>query len=103
MRRWDLRPPKLHLQSDLAALSVLDAALDAARAALVAEHPDARRLGRPTDEPLPPLIVVAALLVERTVELQRLLDRYRRVLDDFQLTNGLRLKYGAARQQSFPF
>ena len=103
MKRWDLRPHRLQLQADLPALCVLDAALDAARAALVAEHPDARRRRKPPDEPLPPIIVVAALLVERTVELQRLLDRYRRVLDDFLLSNGLSLPLVADRQQAFPF
>lgn len=103
MKRWDLRPLQLNLQSELAALSVLDAALVAARAALVAEHPDARRLGMRTDEPLPSLLVVAQLLVHRTVELQHLLDRYRRVLEDFQLTNGLRPRHGTGRQIDLPF
>ncbi len=93
----ELCPAEVHLEPELAALHVLDAALMAARVALIAEHPDAGHLGLYHEpEPLPPIVVVAALLVDRTLELRGLLMHYRRTLDDFRAAEH-------DRQADFPF
>ena len=78
-----LCPHAVHLQPELAALAILDAALVASHAALLAEHPVAagpRAL--PSAHPAPALIPIAALLIQRSAELRRLLARYQRVIDD---------------------
>ena len=79
----ELSPHEVHRKPELAALAILDAALMASRAALIAEHPNAgHRRGRlHSPEPSPPLIGLATLLLERTAELRRLLTRYGRARD----------------------
>ncbi len=78
----ELCPHDVHRKPELAALALLDAALMASRAALIAEHPTAgHRRGLHPPEPSPPLIGIATLLLERTAELRRLLTRYGRALD----------------------
>lgn len=90
----ELCPSEVRREPELPTLAVLDAALMAARAALIAEHPDAGCLH--TAGPVPPLLMVAALLVDRTHELRALLTRYRRALDDFRAAEDF-------RQSEFPF
>jgi hypothetical protein len=65
----------------LAALARLEAALLAARAALIAEHPDAGCRGRHAAKPARPLVLIAARVIERMTELRPWLTRYRRALD----------------------
>lgn len=83
MRAGELGPNDVLRKPQLAALAILDAALMAARAALIAEHPDVGPLGLHAAEPSRPLVIIAALLVERTAELRHLLSRYRRAIDAF--------------------
>jgi hypothetical protein len=79
----ELSPHDVHLKPELTALAILDAALMASRAALIAAHPNAgHRRGRHCPAPSPPLIGIATLLLERTAELRRLLTRYGRALDN---------------------
>jgi hypothetical protein len=97
MRRLDdLCPHKLLLEPELAALAILDTALMASRAALISEHPEAGHFGIHAEVRLPPLVVVAALLVDRTTELRGLLAHYRRALADFRSDPD-------DRQVEFPF
>ena len=77
MRAAELSPNDLLLAPQLAALAILDAALMAARAALIAEHPDVGV----RDLPARPLLISTALVIERAAELRRLLTRYRRAID----------------------
>ena len=78
-----LCPNAVHLQPELAALAVLDAALLASHAALLAEHPVAAGPpALPSAAPAPALLPIAALLIQRSAELRRLLSRYQRVIDD---------------------
>ncbi len=95
MMTAELDPNRVHRQPELAALAALDATLMAARAALIAEHPDAGAYGfyRPGPMPLP--LIIAVLLVDRAAELRCLLIRYRDALDDFYAD--------CARQTDFPF
>jgi len=81
MRAAELRPHEVLRTPQLAALAILDAALMAARAALIAEHPDVGPRGLHAAEPSRPLGISAARLVERIAELRHLLTRYRRALD----------------------
>lgn len=81
MRAVELGPNDLLHTPQLAALAILDAALMAARAALIAAHPDAGPRGRHAAEPARPLGLITALVIERTAELHSLLTRYRRALD----------------------
>lgn len=81
MRAAELGPNALLLTPQLAALALLDAALLAARAALIAEHPDAGPRGLHAAQPAPPRVLIAARVVERTTELRHLLTRYRRAID----------------------
>jgi hypothetical protein len=62
----------------LGPLAILEVALTAFRAALLAEHPRARLLGTSSLAPQPPIVALAALVLERTAELRVLLARYRR-------------------------
>lgn len=91
----DLDPTRVRCEPELTALAVLDAALMAARAALIAEHPHAGTCGfyRPGPMPLPQIIAV--LLVDRAVELRCLLVRYQDARDDFHTE--------CVRQTEFPF
>jgi hypothetical protein len=57
------------------------AALMAARAALIAAHPDAGPRGLHAAQPARPRVLIAARVVERTAALRHLLTRYRRALD----------------------
>ncbi len=77
------RIPDVSLDPELASLAVLDAALEASRTALLAEHPDAGSFQNATD-PLPPLVVLAGLLVMRADELLWLLGHYRRAVEEFR-------------------
>lgn len=83
MRAAARGPNALSLTPQLAAaLAILDAALMAACAALIAEHPDAGpRGGLHAAQPARPLLLIAARVVQRTAELRHLLTRYRRALD----------------------
>jgi hypothetical protein len=72
----DLDPSRVRREPELAALSVPDAALMAARTALTAQHPEADTYGLYSSGPMPPLLLIAALLVDRTAELRCLLTRY---------------------------
>ena len=81
MRAAELGPTALLLTPHLAALALLDAALMAARAALIGEHPDAGPRGLHAAQPAPPRVLIAARVVGRTTELRRLLTRYRRAID----------------------
>ena len=84
MLTQDLSPTELRREPELAVLAVLDASLAASRMALIAEHPDADDFHIACNVPTPPLTVVAALLVDRTVELRSLISRYTLALDDFR-------------------
>ena len=77
-----LCPNAVRLQPELAALAILDAALLASHAALLAEHPAAGPRTLHSAEPAPSLTPIAALLIQRSAELRRLLSRYQRVIDD---------------------
>lgn len=81
-RRYDA----LRLDPELATLAILDAALQASRAALIAEHPDARCLDD-HQEQIPPVVILASLVVARAKELRALLAHYRRAVDDFRVVN----------------
>jgi hypothetical protein len=81
MRAAELSPHELLRAPQLAALAILDAALMAARAALIAEHPDVGLRPRPAAEPARPLLISTARVVAHTAELRHLLTRYRRALD----------------------
>ncbi len=95
MMTADLDPDRVRREPELAALTVLDAALMAARTALIAQHPEAGIYGFYRSGPMPPLLVIAALLVDRTAELRCLFKRYRHALDDFHAD--------CDRQTEFPF
>lgn len=95
MMTAELDPSRVRREPELAALSVLDAALMAARSALAAKHPDADTYGFYLSGPMPPLLLIAVLLVDRTAELRCLLTRYRHALDDFRAA--------CDRQTEFPF
>jgi hypothetical protein len=82
MRAPALGPNVLLHTPQLAALEILDAALMAARAALIAEHPDAGPRGLHAAQPARPLVLIAARVVERTTELRHLLTCYRRASVD---------------------
>jgi hypothetical protein len=82
MRAAELGPHDLLRTPQLAALAILDVALMAARAALIAEHPDAGPRGAHVAEPSRSRVIIAARLVARTAELRQLLTRYRRAIDD---------------------
>jgi len=96
MRAAARGPTDVLLAPHLATLALLDAALMAARAALIAEHPDVEPRGLHAAEPARPLGIIAALLVERTAELRPLLTRYRRALDACQADHD-------RRQAELPF
>ena len=81
MRATELGPNDLLRAPQLAALAILDVALMAARAALIAEHPDVGVRDLPAAEPARPLLISTALVIERAAELRRLLTRYRRAID----------------------
>ncbi len=81
MRATELGPNDLLRAPQLAALAILDVALMAARAALIAEHPDVGPRGLHAAEPARPLGIITALVIARTAELRPLLTRYRRALD----------------------
>jgi len=78
MRAPEIRPHDLLRAPQLGPLAILDVALTASRAALMAEHPRARLLSACSLGPQPPIVALAALLLERTAELRLLLARYRR-------------------------
>jgi hypothetical protein len=86
MMATELCPREVHLNPQLAALAILDAALLAlaSGAALIAQDPAA--------QPLPPLV---STLLERTLELRRLLSRYTRALEQSRDKND--------GQAEFPF
>jgi hypothetical protein len=92
----ELDPNRISLEPERAALAILDAALMATRAALVAQHPEAAEdgfvYGAP---PMPPILLIALLVVDRTNELRGLLARYRFALDE--------CRADCARQTEFPF
>lgn len=82
MRAAARGPTALLLTPHLAALARLEAALLAARASLIAEHPDAgSRGGLPAASSARPLVRIAARVIERITELRPWLTRYRRALD----------------------
>jgi len=74
----EIRPDELLHAPQLGSLVILDVALATCARALIAEHPRARHLSASALEPQPPIVAIAALLVERTAELRLLLARYRR-------------------------
>jgi hypothetical protein len=78
MAHPEIGPHHLLLAPQLGPLAILDVALAASGAALLAEHPRARQLSASSLEPPPPIVTIAALLLERSAELRQLLARYRR-------------------------
>ena len=95
-----LCPAAIHLQPELAALAILDAALVASHAALIAAHPAAAGpQSLHSAAPSPPLLPIAALVIKRSAELRRLLTRYQRALDDHHPGHDDRDE----RQGMFPF
>ena len=78
MRAPEIRPYDLLRAPQLGPLAILEVALTASRAALMAEHPRARLLGASSLRPQLPIVALAALVLERTAELRLLLARYRR-------------------------
>jgi hypothetical protein len=78
MAHPELGPHHLLLAPQLGPLAILDVALAASGAALLAEHPRARQFSAASLEPQPPIVTIAALLLERSAELRQLLARYRR-------------------------
>lgn len=80
---WSIPPIRdVRLDPELATIAVLDAALQACRASLIAEHPDASSLS--TTEARPLVVVMAALVVARTTELRLLLDHYQLACEEFR-------------------
>ena len=84
-----LRPDALRAAPERATLAVLDAALDAARNALLAENPELAAVAETFQGRAPPLYTaLAILLVARADELRDLLDWYLVALDELHAARG---------------
>jgi hypothetical protein len=73
-----VHPDHLSRAPQLGSLAILDVAITASAAALLAEHPRARQLSASSQAPQPPILAIAVLVLERAAELRLLLARYRR-------------------------
>lgn len=82
----ELVPGQVSDDPAVAPLAILDVALMASCAAMIASDPAAGEWGihGENGESLPPLTILAALVIDRTTELRRLLALYRRAFDAFQ-------------------